>query len=247
MSNVIRLNNIKHYTGLFSEMPTTLPYGDTYFSTDDQRYFVYNKEGIAREITSGSIEEVGEEVKGNIQGYYSLLSNYYFNGGVATERIITTSEVGQWLDIELTVDALGVFDNRPTAMKEAQTIGHDGTGANGDPIIFKLEGLTTTGTATIRSAFTFDPDEDGGRIESRLLFNRHSGTSPSTDFSIESTSLAMESGADLEYSDTPSVQFFIGDTIDTNGVGDAGRVRIQIKSDVAGTILMREIALFIQS
>ena len=40
--------------------------------------------------------------------------------------------------------------------------------------------------------------------------------------------------------------FFIGDTIDTNGAGDAGKVRFQVKTDVAGTITMNELALFIQ-
>jgi hypothetical protein len=33
----IRLNTVKHYTGTFAELPAKLPYGDTYFSTDDQR------------------------------------------------------------------------------------------------------------------------------------------------------------------------------------------------------------------
>ena len=56
----------------------------------------------------------------------------------------------------------------------------------------------------------------------------------------------MESGADEEYPHLVNVQFFVGDTINTNGVGDAGKVRFQIKSDVAGTILMNEMAIFIQ-
>lgn len=73
MSNVIRLNNIKHYTGTFAEMPATLPYGDTYFSTDDQRYFVFNKDGIAREITSGSIDDIIGSA--NLTGYNLAVSD----------------------------------------------------------------------------------------------------------------------------------------------------------------------------
>ena len=55
----------------------------------------------------------------------------------------------------------------------------------------------------------------------------------------------MESGADEIYPHLISTEFFIGDTIDTNGVGDAGKVRFQIKSDVTGTVSMNEMALFI--
>jgi len=212
--------------------------GDTAYTVESLRIFFTGISAVG--VTS-------TEVKSDIQGYYSLLSNYYFTGGLATERIITTAEAGTWLDIELTIDANGVFDNRPTGMKTAQAVGHLGSGALGDPICFKLEGLTTTSSADLRTAFTFDPDEDGGRVESRLLFKRHSGTTPASDFVIEATSLSMESGADLEYSNTPNVQFFIGDTIDTNAPGDAGTVQVQIKVDVAGTISMREVALFIES
>ena len=56
----------------------------------------------------------------------------------------------------------------------------------------------------------------------------------------------MESGADEPYPHLVSVQFFVGDTINTNAAGDAGKIRFQIKSDVAGTISMNEMALFIQ-
>jgi hypothetical protein len=56
----------------------------------------------------------------------------------------------------------------------------------------------------------------------------------------------MESGADEPYPHLVSVQFFIGDTINTYATGDAGKIRFQIKSDVAGTVSMNEMALFIQ-
>jgi len=187
------------------------------------------------------------EVKEIIQGYYALLSNFYFTGGAATEVVVPVGGTGIWTDVELTVDPLGTFDFRPDGMTAAQSVGHLGTGANGDPILFKLEGLTQSSSCSLRTALTFDPDEDGGRLEARLLFKRHSGTTPGTDFAIEATSLAMESGADLDYSATPNVQFFIGDTIDTNGIGDAGTVQVQFKTDVAGIISMRELALFIQA
>ena len=197
--------------------------------------------GLSESVSVSNVTEIKEA----IQGYYSLLSGYYF-GGVATERVITTEEVDTWLDVELTVDPSGTFEHRPTAMQTAQAAGHSGTGASGSPISFLLEGLTISSTAVVRAAMTFDPDEDGGRFESKILFTRHSAASPSVDFAIEANSLIMESGADIDYAYTPSTQFFVGDTINTNGVGDAGTVRLQVKTDVAGTLNMREIALFIQ-
>tara|TARA_R110002049_G_scaffold190727_1_gene359386 strand:+ start:566 stop:1306 length:741 start_codon:yes stop_codon:yes gene_type:complete len=246
MSNILKQHAIKHYGGPEASLPARLPYGDTYLTSDTGRFFKYNLDGTPREITSGSIAEVGTAIQSQVQGYYSLLSGFYF-GGVATQKIITTEETNTWLDVDLSIDALGTFDFRTQAMKSAQAIGHTGTGASGDPIVFLLEGLTQTSTASVRAAMSFDPDEDGGRFESKLLFSRHSGTSPATDFAIEASGLAVESGADVDYSYTPNTQFFVGDTIDTNGVGDAGTVRLQVKADVAGTLSMREICLFIQS
>ncbi len=182
----------------------------------------------------------------HIQGYYGLLSNFYFTGGIATPTTIATEDVGQWLDVNLTVDPQGLFDERVTAMKDANASGHIGAGTQADPIVFLLEGLETSSHANVRASLSFNPDEDGGRLDSRLCFNRHTGSTPSEDFHIEGSSIAMESGAEEDYSGAPSVQFFIGDTIDTNGVGDAGKARFQIRSDVAGVLSMNEIALFIQ-
>ena len=191
-------------------------------------------------------QNVIDDIAGNLQGYYALLSNFYFTGGQATETIIPVESVDTWLDVELTVDPQGTFDYRPTPMKTAQTTGHSGTGANGDPIIFKLEGLTQTAAGRVRTVLSFDPDEDNSTLELRILFTRHSGTTPSTDFSIEGTAVSMETGADEVYVATPSIDFFVGDTIDTNGAGDAGTFKVQIKTSSAGTISLKEIALIIQ-
>lgn len=92
---------------------------------------------------------------------------------------------------------------------------------------------------------TFEPDEDEGELDVRLLFNRHSGTTPSDDFEIADVALTMSQGADVEYPAEPMLSFFVGDTIDTNGPGDAGRCRFQIRSTVAGTVRMRALTWYI--
>jgi hypothetical protein len=182
-----------------------------------------------------------------VQGHYALLSNFYFDGGLATETVIEEGDTNQWLDLVMVIDPEGTFDYRPDTMVNAQPIGHSGTGAEGDPICFKLEGLTQSSSANLRSVFSFDPDEDNSRLEIRLLFTRHSGTTPNTPFAIEESSILMETGADEEYAATPNTQFFIGDTIDTNGPGDAGQVQVQIRVDTSGTLSVKEMVLFIQS
>ena len=180
------------------------------------------------------------------QGYYGLLSNFYFTGGVATETEIALEDTNTWIDVNITTDALGLFDNRPSTMKAAQSAGHTGAGTQADPIIFDLEGLDLHAHANFRACVTYEPDVDESQLETRLLFNRHSGTSPSDDFSIEEVSLNMTQGADVEYTVEPMLSFFVGDTIDTNGVGDAGKCRFQVKASVEGTVRMRALTWYIQ-
>ncbi len=180
-----------------------------------------------------------------VQGYYGLLSPFYFDGD-ATDLDIALEEINVWHDVVLNVDAQGTFDYRPIVMKDAQETGYTGTGASGDPIVFDLEGLSIASTASVRASMSFNPDDDGGKLESRILFNRHSGTTPSADFAIEEVSLSMESGAQVDYVAEPHLTFFVGDTIDTNAEGDAGKVRFQVKTDVPGTLSLRALTLYIQ-
>ena len=185
-----------------------------------------------------------------VPGYYGLLSGVHFNGS-ATSVDIPVEQVGIWQNVVMTIQAPvsgvhfgGVIDQRVANMKSANSSGHSGTGAAGSPIVFLLEGLETNSSCTLRTSLTFEPDEDGGRLDSRILLQRHSGATPAGDFTINAESLAMESGADEEYQHLVNVQFFIGNTINTLSAGDAGKVRFQIKSDVAGTASINEISLF---
>lgn len=197
-------------------------------------------------ISASDLVLASESARDYAQGYYGLLSNFYFDGGAATVTTFAVEDVGTWKDVNLTVDPQGLFDKRPSVMADTSSVGHTGTGSSGDPIVFLLNGLTTSSYASLRASMSFNPDEDGGRLDTRVCFKRHSGTTPSEDFYIEGTSLAMESGAEEDYSDAPIIQFFVGDTIDTNSSSDAGKAIFQVRSDVAGTLSMNEIALFIQ-
>ena len=181
---------------------------------------------------------------GEIQGYYGLLTDFYF-GGTATETVIDVDNVDTWVNVDIDISVAGLFDNRPQDMKDAQNIGHEGDGSASNPVVFKLEGLNLRSFANFRASMAFEPEDDEGQLESRLLFNRHSGTTPSEDFSIEEVSLSMFNGADVDYVSEPMLSFFIGDTIDTNEVGDAGKCKFQIKSNVTGIIKLRALTWYI--
>ena len=204
----------------------------------------YLTSNINFKTDAGSSASLISDIGENIQGYYGLLTDFYF-GGSSTETVIDLNNVDTWVNVDIDIATEGVFDNRPLSMKEAQVIGHEGDGSDIDPIIFKLEGLGQSSFANFRASLSFEPEDDEGQLESRLLFNRHSGTTPSEDFSIEEVSLSMFNGANVDYVSEPMLSFFIGDTIDTNGVGDAGKCRFQIKSNVAGTLKLRALTWYI--
>ena len=213
---------------------------------DGSHLFPDNTESTSNNNNSATTNFTSSEViTDRIQGYIGLLSAVYFDGA-ATSNEILIEDVDVWQEVVMTIHPNGVSDKRVDAQKDATPNGFSGTGAVGDPIVFLLEGLVQESAATLRTSLTFIPDEDGGRLDSRIFLERHSAATPSEDFPINAAGLAMESGADEEYPHLVNVQFFIGDTINTNGVGDAGKVRFQIKSDVAGTVLMNEMAIFIQ-
>jgi len=230
-------------------MPNTLPSGSIYVCTDTDQTFAAGMDNIPVEIsgiddaTKVELQEVLEFARQNTQGYYGLLSGYYY-GGTGTELIVTAEQVDTWLDVVMTVHPNGVADARVSAMKDAQAAGHAGSGALGDPIVFLLEGLQDSSSCSLRTSLDFTPDEDEGRLDSRLFLDRHEGAG--ADFQIDAAGLVMDSGANEAYPNLVNIQFFIGDTMDTNAAGDAGKIKFQIKSDVAGTVSMKEMALFIQ-
>ena len=232
----------KQFTGLKAELIPSLPYGSQFIAIDTNELFVYDEEGNPTQIGGG--EELTNSVRNQIQGYYGLLTDFYF-GGDATSTEIEIEDVDTWIDVEINVNTEGTFDYRPQAMIDAQPIGHLGNGTQADPVCFKLEGLDIRTFANFRASMSFIPEADEGQLESRLLFERHTGTTPSEDFSIEEVSLSMFNGADIDYISEPMLSFFVGDTIDTNGVGDAGKCRFQIKSNVAGTLKLRALTWYI--
>ena len=52
---MIRINSIKHYSGTLAEMPSSLPYGDTYLTTDTNELFKYGKNELPISIGKDSL------------------------------------------------------------------------------------------------------------------------------------------------------------------------------------------------
>ena len=213
------------------------------FDPTDETVNNVNNVATSRTESNSSFTASGLNL-GEIQGYYGLLTDFYF-GGTSTETVIDLNNVNTWINVDINIASEGLFDNRPQDMKDAQNIGHEGDGSASNPVIFKLEGLDIRSFANFRASMAFEPEDDEGQLESRLLFNRHSGTVPSDDFAIEEVSLSMFNGADVDYVSEPMLSFFVGDTIDTNGAGDAGKCKFQIKSNVTGVIKLRALTWYI--
>lgn len=206
--------------------------------TDADEIMLWNAEdGTARKVALDTLRQHTTE---QVQGYYARLTNFYFTGGVATETEIPVDDINDWIVPNFTMDALGLFDNRPDAMKAAVADPFDVATSS-----FSIEGLTLHSSVNFRASLTFEPDEDNGELDARLLFTRHSGTTPSTDFEIADVAITMTQGADIEYPGEPLLTFFVGDTIDTNGPGDAGSCVFQLRSTVPGTVRMRALTWYI--
>lgn len=209
----------------------------TAFDAADQVLVWNTEDGTTRKASLGDVLGKGKTFA---QGYFALLTNFYFTGGVSTETELVVEDTDTWIDVNFTVDAQGTFDNRPDTMKAATATPFDSSTQ-----YFDFEGLTQESSVQFRASMTFEPDEDEGQLEARLSFQRHSGATPSEDFSIEDVSLTMSQGADQEYPAEPLLTFFVGDTIDTNAPGDAGKCKFQVRSTVPGTVRMRALTWYI--
>lgn len=175
---------------------------------------------------------------GKKHGYFDIRTAF-LDGGVATDTAIPLESIDTWLDVDLTVDA--TVDKRPQDMIDAQATAYDATTG-----IFQLEGMTTDSFGSLTSSFSFDPDEDEGELSIRVLLQAHTGVTP-TETSIEDVIASMAQGADQDYVLQSSLEFAITEDINTNGVGDAGTVKFQIKSTVPGTVSMRSLTYYLHN
>jgi len=160
----------------------------------------------------------------------------------ATSPSLTTIDVGSvdtWVDVSLDVGS--TTDKRPIAMLAASLAPYAS-----DTMLFSLEGLTDDSFGIAVPVMTFDPDEDDGELSVRLLFSSHSGESPATS-TIQDIAASMAQGADEDYTSQPAIHFPVTSQIDTNAPGDAGSVKLQVNSSVAGNLTMSSLTYYLYS
>tara|TARA_R110002126_G_scaffold13966_2_gene59468 strand:+ start:677 stop:1366 length:690 start_codon:yes stop_codon:yes gene_type:complete len=209
--------------------------------TDSDQMMLWDTEtGTARKASAGNFTS---KVAGDLQGYFSMLSNFYFDGGLPTSTVVAVEDIDTWITpafVPQPDPAGGTYDYRPSPMKSAESVPFDLT-----TMQLSLAGLTLSSFVIFRSSMSFTPDEDGGQMDVRLLFQRHVGATPSEDFPIQDVAFAMTQGADVEYAGEPSLTFFIGDTLDQGPSGDSGYTKFQFRSSVPGTFNMRALSWYI--
>jgi hypothetical protein len=95
---IIRLNAIKHYTGTQAELPATLPYGDTYLTTDTNKLFKYNQDGLPKDVSKSQLSAsgysrstafVGDNVYSDSAGTTGLARNHYRLNALGSYHIQT--------------------------------------------------------------------------------------------------------------------------------------------------------------
>ena len=244
----VSLTASSHWGDLTQRPAQTFDDWKSYISTFVEQYTIQSDgSGVSTEQLRD------QDFVNEFQGHLSLLTGVYFDGS-STNLDIQEANQDVWLDVPLELHANGTFDHRPLGMRELQPagclVGDDtlSNDVNGNAIkakVFLLEGLTQNSVGMFRATMSFDPDEDGGQLEGRILFSRHSLATPNTDFDIATAILEVTQGADTIYPVEPLITFFIGDTIDTQGVGDAGRFRFQIKSTVPGDLEVKAFSFYI--
>lgn len=173
-------------------------------------------------------------------GYYALLTEYY-SGGLPSKTTITDEMINTWTDVVFEPEpTVGVIDRRPKGMMDAVESPYDAVTG-----VFSLEGLTLDSFGSFRASLAYFPKVDEGELEVRLVFNKHSQAPTQDPFYIEQVNMVMNQGSDRDYPSEPYLSFFVGDTINTVGEGDAGSCKFQVKSTVAGVVKMRALTWYL--
>ena len=227
----------KQFTGLRSELITTLPYGSQYIAVDTNEFFVYDEQGLPIEI-GGTEAEMSDSVKEDIQGYYSVISNYY-SGDAAVQATNPVVELQEDVWTKLEIQPLAEFDETPDSQR---TLGIFNSTDNS----FSLAGLDAGSHIVMRTLVRLRPDIDEGSASIRLNFQTNAATQSSLpSFNIESQLLDMSQGADVDYQDESIITAFVGTTLEGTTLADAGSFTIEVNSSVDTELEVLAFTLYI--
>lgn len=186
---------------------------------------------------SGEIP-TSDEVSNELQGYFDIKTAFH-SGGSETDTVIEVEDTNAWVDLDVLVDQ--TTDSRPKSMVDANVtaLAYDSSTK-----LFTFEGLESSSFCIFNADMSINTDEDDGEVSVRLLFNHHSGITPTTS-TLEDIAGSFAQGADEDYVIQPTLIFPINESLDTSGIGDAGKCKVQLRSTVPCTVSMRGLTWFL--
>ena len=115
MSNILKQHAIKHYGGTEANLPARLPYGDTYFTTDTNKLFKYNQDGLPKEINGSDSEASLLSSTGySHTGAFAdkpLDNNYVWEAGAGVSYSQSDVDAGLWKVFSLSENVHLAVDN----------------------------------------------------------------------------------------------------------------------------------------
>ncbi len=177
---ILRQHEIKHYGGLESDMPTSLPYGDTYFTTDSNKLFKYNQDRLPKEVSGSLLSASGYSHTGAFADK-PLSNNFVWQAGAGINYLQADVDAGIYKPLSLSRTVHEAVDN-PYWTTPTPT-GNSGIG------LFQGANLPEG----VSSLFDYDFD-----------FDSEYGTSGSTGFEGTTGRIKLN---DLQYGDQLRVRF----------------------------------------
>ena len=177
-----------------------------------------------------------DEVRDAIQGYYGYTTDYY-TVGVAN----TTQFVGAGETTMIMPQVAEVYQYMPTIMSDVSTNPYVGSGATigTGQTEFSLAGLSSGASCLVRTAISFDPDEDNSNLDIQLKFTTNTATQGTglTNFTIvKENALIMQVGGEQQYISENLFSFFVGTTLEGTTQSNAGSFRIEVNPSSDGDL-----------
>lgn len=149
---MLRQYTVKHYSGLSSERPETLPFGDFYFEEDTGQLYKYGQDNLAKPTSKLSEESLGEVVD-IVQGWQDFAD--LTTQATPIEQI--SVDGGQ---VQLTTDNAGTLTDGNTTQNSETTLGgvNDIWNTSSNTIQFGGTGLITNDTIDARIHFEISPN-----------------------------------------------------------------------------------------
>ena len=255
---MLRQYAIKEYGGLEADLPSTLPYGDTYLTSDTDKFYKYGQDGLPKEISGGAgggdfLPLTGGTVTGDIHatGNLSVGENTSVVGSQNTSTSVATGsgqQVNTWIDVARSpaIDSAGSYTYGLVSRVQSNSTFEEG-GLLGANFVSRLQGSGDASYAygqKITAEQTGTGDVDfiiGASIESKskstgsneVLYNRGISIETTHDSSGQVWNLqGMHLSANLTSGTAVDVHVALLDFDRTGGTVAGDFAYLQMQEDV---------------